>query len=62
MKSTVDPGFVLHRLKSHWNESDGGLSHSSPALGARYFILSILSSALVSIVFNKLGNLLLVQS
>jgi hypothetical protein len=34
---------------------------SAPALGARYFIPSILSSALVSIVFNKLGNLLLVQ-
>jgi hypothetical protein len=33
----------------------------APALDARYFILRILSSALVSIVFNKLGNLLLVQ-
>jgi hypothetical protein len=35
---------------------------SAPALGARYFILRILSSALVSIVYNNLGNLLLVQS
>ncbi len=35
---------------------------SAPALGARYVILSIPFPALVSILFNKLGNLLLVQS
>ena len=35
---------------------------SAPALGARYFILCIPFPAVVSILFNKLGNLLLVQS
>jgi hypothetical protein len=38
------------------------LRTSAPALGAQYFILRTLSSTLVSIVFNKLRNLLLVQS
>jgi hypothetical protein len=42
-------------------EEEGLPRASAPALGARYIILSIPFPALLSILFNKLGNLLLVQ-